>query len=150
AGRTCRIVSVTSRMPRGSRSLRWATRAALSASSGGGGRDRELLPLGHRGLVAQRGLPGEPDLAVAVDLDDLHRDGVALGEYVGHRADARLGDLGDVQEPFGAGHDLHERAELLDALDLPDVDAIELGLAADVLDHVDRHLGGVAAGREDG
>src|SRR5207248_4498289 len=76
--RTCGIVSVTSRMPLGSRSLRWATRAALSASSGGGGRDRELLPLGHGGLVAQRGLPGEPDLAVAVDLDDLHRDGVAL------------------------------------------------------------------------
>jgi hypothetical protein len=54
-----------------------------------------------------------------------------------------------VQQSLGARHDLDERAELLDALHLADVDAIQLRFAADVLDHVDGHLRGAAVRGED-
>src|SRR4030095_5240155 len=64
-------------------------------------------------------------------------------------ADTRLGDLGDVQEPFRSLHDLHEGPELLDALDLAEIDAIELRFAADVLDDVHRHLRLLRGGGED-
>src|SRR6266540_736864 len=112
-------------------------------------RDGQLLSLGPGRLLSERALAREPDLAVGVDLDDLDRHRVALGEDVGHRPDPVLGDLGDVEQPLGAGHDLDEGAELLDALHLAQVDTVQLRLAADVLDDVHCHLRRVAAGGED-
>src|SRR5262245_7640261 len=94
--RTCGIASVTMRMPFGSRSLRQVTRGTRSRSGTRPGRgDRELFAVRHGGLVSQRALPRQADLAVRIDLDDLDRDCVALGEHVGHGADPILGDLGD-------------------------------------------------------
>src|SRR5262249_547183 len=148
--RTCGIASVTIRIPFGSRSFRQVTGRARSPSGARPGRrDRELFAVRHAGLISERALPAEPDLAVRIDLDDLDRHRVALGQHVGHRADAILGDLRDVQQSLRPGHDLDERAELLDALDLADVDPVELGLATDVLDDLDRLLGGIARRRED-
>ena len=112
--------------------------------------DLELLLFRQRGLIAQRGLPRQAHLAVAVDLDDLDHHDVALGEDVADGADAVLGDLRDVQQPLRARDHLDEGAELLDALHLAHVDAVQLHLAADVLDHPQRGLGGVVAGGEDG
>src|SRR5262245_11512010 len=101
--RTCGIASVTIRTPFGSSVLRQVTGEPLRTSGARslgaalGGDDRELLALGHRGLVPQRGLPREPDLPVGVDLDDLDRDHVPVRQHVGDGADARLRDLGDVE-----------------------------------------------------
>ena len=142
--RTCGIASVTSRMPFGQHALAVALRHYGAPRARG---DLELLLLGERGLIAQRRLAREPHLAVAVDLDDLDRHDVALGEHVAHGADAVLRDLRDVEQPLRARDHLHEGAELLDALDLAHVDAVQLHLAADVLDHADGGLGGLVARR---
>src|SRR6476661_2386985 len=155
--RTCGIVSVTRRTPLGSALLRWGTRQSPPPSwsralgrASRRGCDLELLLLRDRGLVAVRRLAREAHLAVAVDLDHLDRHDVALGEHVAHRADAVIRDLGDVEQPLVAGNDLHEGAELLDRLHLAHVDAIDLRLAADVLDDADRHLGRLRARGEHG
>src|SRR5712691_7300710 len=110
----------------------------------------QLLLVGESGLVTQRLLSRQPDLAVGVDLDRLDQHLVALGEHVADGADARLRDLRDVQETFGSLHDLDEGAELLDALDLAEIDAVQLRLATDVLDDVHRHLRLLAGRREHG
>src|SRR5262252_4454543 len=150
--------SVTTRTPFGNTGLRYASAPLVSltprlgtASGAGSGRgDLQLLLVGQRLLVPKRLLAGEPDLAVAVDLDHLHENLVALGEHVAHRANARLGDLGDVEQPFRALHDLDEGAEFLDALHLAEVDPVQLSLAADVLDDIDRLLRLLRGGGEDG
>src|SRR5262249_41228582 len=72
----------------------------------------ELFLVGQRRLITKRHLPAEPHLAVAVDLDDLDQDLVAVGQDVVDRANARLGDLRDVEQSLGVGNDLDERAEL--------------------------------------
>src|SRR6266478_4523157 len=157
--RTWASDSVTTRIPPGSTVLRYAsgrsgeaTRSPLTAGSasgaGGGGCYLQLLLVGEGGLVAQGLLAREPHLAAGVDLDRLDEHLVTLREHVAHGADAVLGDLGDVEQPFRPLHDLHEGAELLDALHLAEVDAVQLRLAADVLDDVDGHLRLFAGGRE--
>src|SRR5262245_39168943 len=81
--RTCGIASVTTRIPLGSTSLRYVTRRPRDprpSASAGGGCDGQLLALRHGGLLAERALARQPDLAVGVDLDCLHRDEIALGE----------------------------------------------------------------------
>ena len=52
--------------------------------------------------------------------------------------DARVRDLGDVQEAVGVGQDLDEGAEVDDALDRALVDRADLGLGGEALDDVDR------------
>src|SRR5262245_59127162 len=81
--RTWGMRSVRMRMPLGRTLLRCA-----SVTRGRHRRLLELLAISKRGLVAQGHLPGQPHLAVAVDLDDFHQHLVALGQDVGHRADA--------------------------------------------------------------
>src|SRR5262249_9149507 len=77
--RTCGMASVTTRMPFGSTSFRCVTSGVLRSGAGGGrGRDRELLALGDRGLLPQRALAREPDLAVWIDLDHPPRPHVPL------------------------------------------------------------------------
>src|SRR5262245_2025971 len=140
--------SVTTRTPFGNTVLRYASapfgpltlRLGTASRAGGGGGDLELLLVGQRRLIPERLLAGQPDLAVAVDLDHLHENLVALGEHVSDRANPGLRYLGDVKQPLRALHDLDEGAELLDALHLAKVDPVELRLAADVLDDVDGHL----------
>src|SRR5262245_31518738 len=102
-------------------------------------------PLGAR--LAQRLLPGQPDLAGLVHLDDLHVDDVALADDVGDLAHALVGQLRDVHQPVGARHDLDEGAEVDDpphraAIYLPD-----LRLRGERADAVDGLLHGLAVGR---
>src|SRR5262245_25783866 len=102
--RTCGIRSVRMRMPLGRTPRRYSSitgdrRASLL----------ELLAIGQGRLLAQRDLPRQAHLAVAVDLDDLDQHLVPLREDVAHRANAVLRDLGDVQEALGVGDDLDER-----------------------------------------
>src|SRR5581483_8198925 len=87
-------------------------------------------------------------LARPVDLEDLDADLVALLEDVAHALDALARDLRDVEEPVGAGHDLHEGAEVDDLPHLALVDLPDLGLGRDPQDPVDRllHRGAVARG----
>src|SRR5712692_441456 len=125
-----------------------ATRIAPASRAGGGGCYLQLLLVGEGGLVAQRLFAREAHLAAGVDLDHLDQHLVTLGEHVAHRANAGLGDLGDVEQPLRALHDLDEGPELLDALHLAEVDAVQLRFAADVLDDVDGHLRLFAGGRE--
>src|SRR5215470_1474254 len=143
--RTCGIASVTTRTPFGRMSLRQATRLPGRL----GRRDRQLFSLGHRRLILERNLARQSDLPVRVDLDHLDRNHVVLAQDVRHGPDARVRDLGDVEQPLGAWHDLDEGAELLDALHLAEIDTVQLSFPADVLDDVDGHLRGLAAGRED-
>src|SRR5215468_2212939 len=72
--------------------------------------------------VAERLLAGEPDLSRLVDLEHLHVDHVALTDDVGHLPHALVGELRDVDQAVGAGHDFHERAEVDDLADGAAVD----------------------------
>src|SRR5262245_895659 len=105
--RTCGIRSVRTRMPLGRTLLRCASVTGCLSP-----RLLELLAVGQRGLLAQGHLPRQSHLAVAVDLDDLDQDLVALGQDVDHRADAVLGDLRDVEQSLGVGDDLDEGPKL--------------------------------------
>src|SRR5262245_5663884 len=55
--------------------------------------------------------PGQPQAAALVALDELHADAVALLDHILSPLSAAVLHLGDVQQPFGARHDLDERAE---------------------------------------
>ena len=64
---------------------------------------------------------------MAVHLEHLDADVVALGELVGNALDALIGDLRDVHEPVPAGEDVHEGAEVHELnhpalVDLADLD----------------------------
>src|SRR5690606_33498923 len=86
----------------------------------------------------------EADLAAAVDGDDLHQHLVALIEDVGDLLDALVGDLADVDQPVGAREELHEGAEVGDLADGAGVDAADLRLAGEGLDHGDGLLHALA------
>src|SRR5262249_7738396 len=87
--------SESTRMPFGSRVAR------MRLASG---------PLSAR--LAQRFLARQPDLARLVDLDHLHVDDVAFADDVGDLPHAFVGELRDVHQPVGAGHDLDEGTEI--------------------------------------
>src|SRR5262249_27269194 len=55
-------------------------------------------------------------LGLVIDLDDLHRDGLANGENLGRVADATPGDVGDVQQAVDAAK-INEGAVVGDVLD---------------------------------
>src|SRR6266850_1618526 len=140
--RTCSMRSVTIRMPLGRNPLRYAS-ITLRLSVPRRVRRRRVLQLllvGQRRLIAQRHLPAQSHFAIAVDLDDLDEHFVAFGQDVLDRADAVLRDLRDVQEPLGVGNDLD------DLLDLAQIDAVQLDLAADVLDDCEGLLHGRVVG----
>src|SRR5881396_2727029 len=105
--RTCSIRSVTTRMPLGGTLFRYPSLTGTAFS--GARRIRrlwvlELFLVGERRLLAQRHLAGEPHLAVAVDLDDLHER-------------AELDDLLDLTEVDPVELDL--AADVLDYRDRP-------------------------------
>ena len=70
----------------------------------------------------------QTNLAVAIDLDALHDDFVALGENIFDGADALLRHFGDVEQAIGAGDDLDERPDLDDLLDDAILELANLGL----------------------
>src|SRR5262245_10757987 len=150
--RTCSMRSVTIRMPLGRNPFRYAsiTRGLSGPRRVRRRRGLQFFLVGQGRLIAERHLPAQPHFPIAVDLDDLDEHLVTLGQDVLDRADAALGDLRDVQEPLGVGNDLDERAELDDLLHLAEIDAIELDLAADVLDDPQGLLHRGAVGREHG
>src|SRR5215468_5059024 len=107
-------------------------------------------PLGAR--LAQRLLPGQPDLAGLVHLDDLHVDDVALADDVGDLAHPLVGELRDVHQPVGARHDLDEGAEVDHLAHRAAIDLADLRLRGETADPVDGalHGGTVGGGDEDG
>src|SRR5262245_42908526 len=109
---------------------------------------RGLLP----GCLAQRFLAREPDLARLVDLEHLHIDHVALPDHVGDLPHALVGELRDVHQAVGAGHDLDERAEVDHLPYRAAIDLADLRLRGETADPVDRALHGrtVGGGDEDG
>src|SRR5690606_22216305 len=88
----------------------------------------------------QERLAAELHLAEVVDVDDLDLDLVADLDDVGDRADEAVRQLGHVHEPFLAGQDLDEGAELLQAADAALVDLADLDLGGHVLDPRDAGL----------
>ena len=113
-------------------------KSILDAGAGRGG-----LGCGHRGLAA------ELDAALIVDDDDLDLDHVADLHDVGHALDVAVGEFGDVAHAVGAGGELDERAEVLDADDLAGVDRADLDLLAEGLDLGAGLLDRFAVGRGD-
>src|SRR6266852_1065841 len=144
--RTWGIRSVMTRIPLGRTLLRYPSVTWRM------GRVRviQLFLVGQRGLIAQRHLPRQPHLAVVVDLDDLDQHLVALAEDILDGADARFGDLRNVEQALGIRDHLNERAELDDLLHLAEIDPVQLDLATDVLNDGERLLHRLVVGREDG
>ena len=70
--------------------------------------------------------------AVAVDLEDEHVDGVALGDDLARVLDVVVGELGDVHEPLDAREDLDEGAERDDLRDAA-LDDVALAVAVEHL-----------------
>src|SRR5512136_2040051 len=111
-----------------------------------------LIPLERtvlRYVCTQGILPAQADLPVRVDLDDLHGDLVALLDHVGHLGDTFRVELRDVNEPFGAGQDLHEGPEIDDLLYRAHVDLPALGFLGEPLHHGDGTVGGLEVGGGD-
>src|SRR5688572_17543454 len=90
--------------------------------------DDEVVDVFGTRVGVERVLARQADLAVAVDLDALDDDLVALVEHVLDGADALARDLADVEQAVGAGHDLDERADLDDLLHDAVVELADLGL----------------------
>src|SRR5574341_138007 len=79
-------------------------------------------------LVLKRFFARKADLALPVDLQDLHEDLVPFLELVRYFLDPLVGYLGDVEQPVGAGEDLHKSAEVHDLSDLAHVELADLGV----------------------
>src|SRR3984893_12178243 len=75
----------------------------------------------------------KPDLSASMELKDLDRNLVALVQHIFDRAHALIGDLGNVQQPIGAWHDFHERAEVHDLAHHAIVNLADLGLCGNRL-----------------
>src|SRR5262249_5740639 len=113
--------SERTRMPLASRSIRIALAVRLLVAT----------------LLLERLLPGQPDLARLVDLENLDGDDLALLDDVGDLADPFIRQLRDVDEPVGPGEDLDEGSEVDDLPYRAAVDLSDLGLRGDSADAVD-------------
>ena len=92
-------------------------------------------------MPLHRGLAGQVDAALAVDLDDDDHDLVADGHDVLDGRHVVVGELADPDEALLAGHDLDEGAEAHDPGDLAQVERADLDLAGESLDPLDRLAG---------
>src|SRR5205085_6856648 len=82
-------------------------------------------------------LTRQANLPRLVDFEHLHVDDVAFAQNIGHLAHPLVRELRDVHEAVGAGHDLHERAEVDDLAHGAPVDLADFrvrGLATDTVD----------------
>src|SRR4029453_9822066 len=100
---------------------------------------------GGSGLLEQ-GLSADAYLPRRIDVDDFYEHLFALSELVSHILDAVVGNLRDVQESVGSGHDLDEGAKIGDALNFAQVGLIQLRRGGQLLDDRDRLLGRSAVG----
>src|ERR1700680_1104382 len=82
-------------------------------------------------------LARQADLAALVDVDDLDGHLVAFLDEVRDLAHAVGGELADVHQAVGAGHDLDESPVGLDAPHGAGVDLADLGHLGQALDHLD-------------
>ena len=105
-----------------------------------------VLLLGFLRKFLLRLAQGEPDFAAAINLEDLHRNLVALMQDVFDPANALIRDLRNMQEAVGPRKNLDEGAELNDFADGAVIDTANLGLGGDRLNRRDRALHRVAVG----
>src|SRR5208337_3506528 len=110
-----------------------------------------VMPLGLLLTVvaAEQRLAAQPDLAAAVDLQDLDLDLVPHLEHVGDLGHPLPGKLGYVDQAFHPGEDLHEGTEVHDLLDLAGIDLPHLGILGSPLDQGNGLLDGLGRGRRD-
>ncbi len=103
-------------------------------------------------------MPSARDERLAAELDAIAFDGknlnhhlIAFAQFVLHFLDAMLSDLGDVQQPVGAGEKLDECAELGETNDFAEIDLADFRNGSDVADDLERLLEslGVAGGNAD-
>src|SRR4030042_6564369 len=100
-------------------------------------------------LAAEQRLAGQPDLPVAVYLQDLDLDLVPHLEHIGDLGHPLPRKLGYVDQAVHPGQDLHEGAEVHDLPDLSRIDLPHLGILGRPLDQGDGLLDGLGRGRGD-
>src|SRR5215813_10356024 len=100
-------------------------------------------------LFFEKRLAAEADL-VAFDADAFDQNLLAFFQLVTDVADAVIGDFRNVQQAFGAGKDLDERAEIDYPGDGAEVTLADLDLGGQVANDLHRGFGGLAARRGDG
>src|SRR5499426_1633723 len=128
------------------RSLRWAARRGLFLT----GLDSALPVSALRSLLFfEKRLAAEADL-VTFDADAFDQNLLAFFQLVAHVADAIIGDFRNVQQAFGAGEDLDERAEIDDARDGSEVTLSDFYLGGQVANDLHCGFGGLAVRSGDG
>src|SRR5690606_20486072 len=96
-------------------------------------------------LLQLRFLHRQLDTAALVHVQYLHLDHVAFIDVVGNFLDTLLGDLGNVQQAFGARHDFDKGTEINTTGHLAVVDLAHFGFGSDFLDLANGKLGGLTA-----
>src|ERR1035437_7247396 len=89
-------------------------------------------------VALHRGLAGEIDATLAVDLGHYDHDLVAYRDHVLDRGDVVVGQLADPDQAFLTGEDLDEAAEAHDPGDLAQIQTADLYVAGQRLDPLDR------------
>src|ERR1035437_10215042 len=88
-------------------------------------------------VALHRGLAGEIDATLAVDLGHYDHDLVAYRDHVLDRGDVVVGQLADPDQAFLTGEDLDEAAEAHDPGDLAQIQTADLYVAGERLDPLD-------------
>src|SRR5205823_13553822 len=130
--------------------------SAIAASASAVAPRTATVPVAHDVAAArdslgllEHGLAGKVDPALLVDLGHLDVDLVAQVDRVLDPAHPLLGQLADVDQPIGVGHDLDEGAEGHDPDHLAAVGLTHLDLTGDLLDDLLRLGRGVGIERAD-
>src|SRR5205823_11593069 len=123
------------------------TAATTGGEAGAGG--GTVAAFGRAGVGVQDQTVGQVDATQMVDLLDQHLDLVSDVDLVFDAFNAVIGQLGDMDQAFFAGHDLDEGAKAHDAGDFAVVNGTDLNLASEAFDHVDGALGVLGIGRAD-
>src|SRR5262249_42948771 len=116
-----------------------ATRTTFAAAVAVPGR------LGHAFGTRRERLHGETQASALVAIDELHLHAIALLHDVLGLLRALVTHLGDVDEAFGAGHDLDERAERRGRLHSSLIRLADHRLRGERLHHLARALHRLAA-----
>src|SRR6478735_7543635 len=130
--------SVTTRMPLSSTSLRYKMlpgRLVFGARAGGS----------RHGFLAT-----EPYLSLTVDFQHLHEDLISLRHFIGHRFDAVMRQLGNMDEPVGSRQHLHECPEVHNFPYGAEIGLADFHLFNDPVDHFLRFFQRGVVHRRDG